>query len=218
MALALFDLDNTLLGGDSDHAWGQFLVDQGIVDARRYQDANDLFYAQYQQGGLDIHAYLRFALEPLTRFTQAELAALHRRFMAEVIAPLRLPKADALLDRHRARDDRLLIITATNSFVTRPIAHWLGVPELLATEPELRDGRYTGAYSGTPCFREGKVVRLEEWLAQTGESLAGSYFYSDSHNDLALLERVDYPVAVNPDPQLEATAQARGWPLLDLRD
>ncbi len=217
MSLAIFDLDNTLLGGDSDHGWGQFLVDRGIVDAALYQSSNDRFYAQYQSGGLDIDEYLRFALEPLTRFTQAQLADLHRQFMREVIAPMRLPKADALLAEHRTRGDYLLIITATNAFVTRPIAQSLGVDAILATEPELVDGRYTGRSVGTACFREGKVICLRAWLEDHPFDLADSYFYSDSHNDLPLLEMVAKPVAVDADATLTAVASARGWPLLSLR-
>jgi HAD superfamily hydrolase (TIGR01490 family) len=200
--LAIFDLDNTLLGGDSDHAWGEFLVQRGIVDREEYRLANDRFYRQYQDGTLDIHAYLAFALDPLTRYDTAELAALHADFMATTILPLHLPKAAALLDEHRARGDHLLIITATNAFITRPIARWLGVDDILATEPELRDGRYTGKSVGTACFREGKVTRLHEWLAEHPFDLAQASFYSDSQNDLPLLELVGRPVAVDPDDTL----------------
>ncbi len=218
MALAIFDLDNTLLGGDSDHAWGQFLVDKGIVDADNFARANDEFYRKYQAGELDIHEYLAFALEPLTRFSLDELAALHARFMAEYVQPMRLPAADALLAQHRAAGDYLLIITATNGFVTHPIAEAMGVDDILATEPELADGRYTGRVAGPPCFQHGKVERLQQWLADSGHSLAGSCFYSDSHNDLPLLEQVERPVAVDPDDILRETAEARGWPVISLRD
>jgi HAD superfamily hydrolase (TIGR01490 family) len=217
VSLAIFDLDNTLLAGDSDHAWGQFLVDRGIVDGDHYRAVNDRFYRQYLSGDLDIHAYLAFALEPLTRHSFEQLYAWRREFMREVIAPMRLAKADALLDEHRARGDQLLIITATNAFVTRPIAESLGVHNLLATEPELRGGRYTGRITGTPCFREGKVKCLQEWLRETAFDLAGSTFYSDSHNDLPLLELVETAVAVDPDETLRAAAAERGWNVISLR-
>lgn len=218
MALAIFDLDNTLLGGDSDHAWGEFLVAKGIVDSDEFKAKNDEFYLQYQRGGLDIDAYLRFALSPLRKYDCAELDAMHANFMAEYIAPLRLPKADALLQQHRDAGNFVMIITATNSFVTRPIAEALGVKTLLASEGEVVNGRYTGKPSGIPCFQEGKVTRLNHWLEETGHSLNGSYFYSDSHNDLPLLKAVDHPIAVDPDDTLEAAANAAGWPVISLRD
>lgn len=218
MALAIFDLDNTLLGGDSDHAWGEFLVQRGIVDRTVYAEANDRFYREYQNGTLDIHAYLAFALEPLTRFTRAELNTLHDDFMRTMITPMRLAKADALLAEHRARGDFLLIITATNAFVTRPIGAALGVDALLATEPEIRHDRYTGKITGTACFREGKVTCLREWLAQHPYDIATASFYSDSQNDLPLLEMVGRPVAVDPDDMLRRVASARGWPIISLRN
>jgi HAD superfamily hydrolase (TIGR01490 family) len=218
VALAIFDLDNTLLGGDSDHAWGQFLVDRGIVDGDHYRASNDRFYHQYQNGGLDIHAYLAFALEPLARHDTGQLAAWHAEFMREVVAPMLLPKAEELLAEHRGRGDFLLIITATNAFVTRPIAAALGVDDIIATEPELLHGRYTGRIAGTPSFREGKVARLHEWLRERDFSLEGASFYSDSHNDLPLLELVEKPVAVDPDATLHKVAIERGWPVISLRD
>jgi HAD superfamily hydrolase (TIGR01490 family) len=218
LALAIFDLDNTLLGGDSDHAWGEFLVQRGIVDRTVYAEANDRFYREYQNGTLDIHAYLAFALEPLTRFTRAELNTLHDDFMRTMITPMRLAKADALLAEHRARGDFLLIITATNAFVTRPIGAALGVDALLATEPEIRHDRYTGKITGTACFREGKVTCLREWLAQHPYDIATASFYSDSQNDLPLLEMVGRPVAVDPDDMLRRVASARGWPIISLRN
>ncbi len=217
MALAIFDLDNTLLGGDSDHAWGEFLVQKGIVGGEAYGAANDRFYRAYQDGSLDINVYLEFALEPLTRFSLAELTQLHDEFMRTLIAPLRLPKADALIAEHRARGDFLLIITATNAFITRPIAHSLGVDAILATEPEIRDGRYTGGVTGTPCFREGKVTCLREWLQQNPYDPAQAYFYSDSHNDLPLLNMVGNPIAVDPDATLRAEAERKSWPIISLR-
>ena len=217
MSLAIFDLDNTLLGGDSDHGWGEFLVSRGLVDERAFREANDRYYQQYQSGGLDIHAYLAFALEPLTQHPLSALQQLHAEFMRDVVAPMYLPKAAALLAEHRARGDYLLIITATNAFVTRPIAASLGVDDIIATEPELRGDRYTGRIVGTPSFREGKVVRLNEWLRERQFDLAGSSFYSDSHNDLPLLEMVENPVAVDPDDTLRAHAVAKGWPVISLR-
>jgi len=215
--LAIFDLDNTLLNGDSDHAWGEFLCDQGLVDRQAYRDANDLFYQQYQQGTLNINEFLEFALNPLKTFPRSQLNQLHQQFMETVIQPMMLPAADALLEKHRQAGDYLLIITATNSFITAPIAAKLGVDEILATDPEVIDGEYTGKVTGTPCFREGKVERLNQWLEETGHSLKDSYFYSDSCNDLPLLEVVDHPVAVNPDAKLLEAANSRGWPVLDLR-
>jgi HAD superfamily hydrolase (TIGR01490 family) len=216
--LAIFDLDNTLLGGDSDHAWGQFLVDRGIVDGDHYRASNDRFYRQYQSGELDIHAYLAFALEPLARHGAEQLAAWHADFMREAVAPMMLPKAEKLLAEHRERGDFLLIITATNAFVTRPIAAALGVDDIIATEPELLHDRYTGRIAGIPSFREGKVARLHDWLRDRDFDLKGSSFYSDSHNDLPLLELVEKPVAVDPDATLYRVAVERGWPVISLRD
>lgn len=202
MSLAIFDLDNTLLNGDSDHAWGEFLCRRGIVDEAHYRASNDHFLRQYQQGTLDIHEFLNFALRPLADHPREQLAEWHAEFMHSCIEPMILPRAEALLEEHRARGDFLLIITATNSFVTAPIAQRLGVDELLATEPEELDGRFTGRVAGTPCFQQGKVERLHRWLADREHRLEGSSFYSDSRNDLPLLELVDHPVAVNPDPVL----------------
>lgn len=217
MALAIFDLDNTLLAGDSDHLWGQFLVERGIVDRDYYERENDRFYCDYQAGRLDIAAFLRFALAPLAAHPQAALYAWREAFLREKIDPVILAPARALVGRHRSAGDMLVLITATNAFVTAPIAERFGIPHLIATEPEQADGRYTGEVAGIPAFREGKVRRLEAWLAQTGQSLSGSTFYSDSHNDIALLDRVDHPVAVDPDPQLHVYARQRGWPVISLR-
>lgn len=218
MSLAIFDLDHTLLNGDSDHAWGEFLVRQQIVEPAFYQRQNDHFYAQYLQGSLDIMEYLDFALEPLTRFSLEELEVLHRQFMHEFILPMRQHKADALLQKHRDQGDFLLIVTATNRFVTAPIARALGVDDLLATDPEILANRYTGKVRGTPCYRQGKVERLQQWLQDTDHSLEGSYFYSDSINDLPLLEAVTYPCVVDADERLQAEALQRNWPSLSLRD
>lgn len=218
MSLAIFDLDNTLLAGDSDYSWGEFLVAKQLVDSEEYRIANDNFYQDYKAGTLDIQAYLRFSLAPLTRHSMAELAALHQEFMQTYIEPMMLTKAQALLQEHRARGDYLLIITATNAFVTRPIAQRLGVDDILATDPEIRDGRYTGNSVGTPCFQGGKVIRLQEWLKTHQQDLEGAYFYSDSINDLPLLEQVTHPVAVDADERLAAIAKQRGWDSLSLRD
>lgn len=217
MSLAIFDLDNTLLGGDSDHAWGEFLCDKGIVDSDEYSRANDYFYEQYKNGGLDIFEFLEFALKPLAQLDREQLNELHNQFMQEKIAPIMLPKAKELLENHRKQGDYLLIITATNRFVTGPIADALGVDEIIATDPEEVDGQYTGKVAGIPCFQDGKVARLNTWLESNEHSLEESYFYSDSHNDLPLLELVTYPVAVNPDETLEAHANEKLWPVLDLR-
>jgi HAD superfamily hydrolase (TIGR01490 family) len=216
VALAIFDLDNTLLRGDSDYAWGRFLVERHIVDGPSYERENERYYEQYHAGTLDILEFLAFALRPLAQHDRATLDAWHREYMDAKVRPMITADARELVERHRARGDTLLIITATNRFVTAPIAQAFGIPHLLATEPEERDGRFTGRVAGIPCFREGKVKRLERWLAEHGERLDDSWFYSDSHNDLPLLERVTHPVAVNPDATLRATAQARGWSILTL--
>lgn len=217
MSLAIFDLDNTLIAGDSDHAWGEFLCKEGIVDTEVYRKANDYFYEQYKSGGLDIHEYLEFALRPLAEHSNEALNRWHQQFMLDMIEPIMLPKAAELLQMHRDRGDYLLIITATNRFVTEPIANKLGVDAMLASDPEMIDGEYTGKVAGTPCFQHGKVERLHAWLQDNDFDLKDSYFYSDSHNDLPLLELVDHPVAVNPDETLEQHAQDAGWPIMDLR-
>lgn len=217
MSLAIFDLDNTLIAGDSDHLWGEFLIEQGWVDPAVYQAENDRFYRDYQNGGLDIHAYLAFALAPLRGYTPTDLKDLHQAFMTQKIDPIWLPKAEALIEEHRGRGDTLLIITATNRFITEPIARKLGVPHLLASEPELVEGCYTGRATGTPCFQGGKVTRLREWLALTDQPLESSYFYSDSANDIPLLEAVSHPIAVDPDPRLLAYAQRKDIPIISLR-
>lgn len=218
MTLAIFDLDNTLLAGDSDHAWGEFLVENGLVDGAWYKAQNDGFYADYCAGRLDIIAYSEFVFAVLTQHDAATLAGWHARFMAEKVTAMMLPKGRALVQQHRDAGDTLLIITATNSFITRPIADALGVPHLLATEPEMVDGRYTGRVAGIPCYKEGKIARLQAWLGQRGESAAGACFYSDSRNDIPLLGHVSRPVAVDPDEVLRAHADACGWPVISLRD
>lgn len=217
MALAIFDLDNTLISGDSDHAWSEFLISEGLVDGERVKQANDEFYRQYQTGGLDIQAYLAFALSFLAGKTPEELAPLHAQFMSKVIEPMLLPKAFNLIAHHRNAGDQLLVITATNRFVTAPIVERLGINHLIACEPELIAGRYTGLPTGVPSFAHGKVTRLNAWLDEHRANLDGAWFYSDSHNDLPLLEHVDHPVAVNPDDTLLSIAQSRGWTVMDLR-
>jgi HAD superfamily hydrolase (TIGR01490 family) len=217
MKLALFDLDNTLLSGDSDFEWAQFLIEQGVLDREVYEARNQAFYDQYKAGTLDIHEFLDFQLKPLARHSRAVLDAWHSEFMARKIVPMIRDAARALVEKHRS--DLSVIITATNSFVTAPIAREFGVEHLIATEPEQRDGEFTGGVTDVPCFREGKVQRLETWLESQGRTLQGfeqSWFYSDSHNDLPLLMRVTHPVAVDPDDALRAQAQARGWPILTL--
>jgi HAD superfamily hydrolase (TIGR01490 family) len=218
MSLAIFDLDNTLLGDDSDYLWGQFLVERGLVDGEFYERENRRFYDAYRAGTLDIHEFLAFMLRPLTEHPPARLLDWRARFLAEKIEPIILPKAIGLLERHRADGDTLLIITATNTFITAPIAERLNVPNLLATEIECIDGRYTGRALGTPCFQHGKVERLRVWLADTGHDLADSWFYTDSRNDLPLLHQVAHPVAVDPDEALARHATAHGWPIISLRE
>lgn len=217
MSLAIFDLDDTLLSGDSDYLWGRFLVERGIVDGEHYERENERFFGQYKAGTLNIHEWLNFQLRPLADNPLQTMLELRSRFLDEIIAPIVSPAARKLIQDHRDQRHTLLIITATNAFITRPIAEMLGIPHLLASEPEFIDGRYTGQVSGTPSFREGKVIRLEAWLGEQNLSLTQSWFYSDSHNDLPLLERVTHPVAVNPDPTLARIAAARAWPVLDLR-
>ena len=218
MTLAIFDLDNTLIAGDSDYLWGQYLVDQGIVDRDEYEAANARFYEEYKQGQLDIREFLDFALQPLARHEPDQLHEWRADFIQEKIEPILLPAAHRLIEEHRTIGDTLMIITATNRFVTEPIARLYGIEHLIATTPEFMDGRYTGHYEGIPCFQQGKVTRLNEWLQQQERSLDGSWFYSDSHNDLPLLNRVSHPVAVDPDETLKQHATLQGWPVLSLRD
>lgn len=213
----LFDLDNTLLAGDSDFEWAQFLIEQGVLDREVYEARNQAFYDQYKAGTLDIHEFLDFQLKPLSRHPRAVLDAWHREFMAQKIKPIIRDSARTLVARHQA--DLRVVITATNSFVTGPIAREFGIENLIATEPEQRGGEFTGNVVGMPCFREGKVARLEGWLAELGRPLASfseSRFYSDSLNDLPLLARVTHPVAVDPDDTLRAHAEQHGWPVISL--
>jgi HAD superfamily hydrolase (TIGR01490 family) len=218
VALAIFDLDHTLLSGDSDHTWGQFLVDKKIVDPSHYEKQNNYFYEQYKAGGLDIYEYLTFALKPLTDNPLATMHALRDEFIELRIKPLITQKSRELIAKHKHAGDDLLIITATNAFITRPIATLLGFSELIAPEPEIIDGQYTGAITGIPSFHQGKVIRLEMWLTEKSMNLDGAFFYSDSHNDLPLLNIVDHPVAVDADEILTNTATRNSWPIISLRD
>ncbi len=220
MKLALFDLDHTLLSGDSDYEWGQFLVVRGLIGREQYEAQNAAFYEQYRAGTLDIHEFLGFALRPLAAHAPQDLERWHAEFMASRVRPMIRDRARALVGEHLQAGDLCAVVTATNSFVTAPIARELGVPHLVATEPEWEGGRFTGRVAGTPCFREGKVACVERWLAGLGARLADfaeSAFYSDSHNDLPLLERVTRPVAVDPDERLGLEARRRGWPVISLR-
>jgi HAD superfamily hydrolase (TIGR01490 family) len=217
MNLALFDLDNTLLAGDSDFEWAQFLIEQGVLDREVYESQNQTFYDQYKAGTLDIHAFLDFQLRPLSRHPRAVLDKWHDEYMIKKIYPMLRASARALVNKHMW--DMRVVVTATNSFVTAPIARLFGIEHLIATEPEQRDGEFTGGVIGLPCFREGKPRRLESWLTARGETLRSyekSYFYSDSHNDLPLMEMVSHPVAVDPDDKLRAHAVAAGWPVMSL--
>lgn len=217
MSLAIFDLDNTLLRGDSDHAWGEFLVEQHAVDPVRFKTDNDRYYQDYLDGTLDILEFLeQHQLRPLAEYDHATLERWRRQFVPAKILPMITPAARDLVEQHRRRGDRLLIITATNRFITAPIAAEFGIEELLATEPEEVNGRFTGKVLGTPCYREGKLEHLNTWLARHPMTLDDSWFYSDSHNDLPLLTSVAHPVAVNPDMVLARHAEAHAWPVLRL--
>ncbi|WP_110686955.1 HAD family hydrolase [Salinicola aestuarinus] len=219
MSLAIFDLDNTLLSCDSDHAWGEFLVEQGAVDAAAYRRANDTFLSDYREGKLDLDAYLAMALKPLTEHGDEQLKAWHQQFMASRIEPHVLARGEELLAWHRRRGDFLLIVTATNRFITGPIAERLGVDDLIAVEVERKNGRYTGNIEGVPSYREGKVTRVNAWLeAQPRLTLDDAWFYSDSINDRFLLEAVPNPVAVDPDDELRKLANEQQWRVMSLRD
>ena len=220
MKLALFDLDNTLLNGDSDFEWSQFLIRIGVLDRELFAAQNLRFYEQYKAGTLDIHEFLDFQLKPLSRHPRSTLDTWHRQFMRESVLPMVTRASRELVARHQAANDVCVIITATNSFVTAPIAREFGVGHLIATEPEHKDGEFTGRVAGVPSFREGKITRLNQWLTARGwmlDSFAESTFYSDSHNDLPLLEIVRNPVAANPDETLRAHAELHGWPIINLR-
>lgn len=218
--LALFDLDNTLLAGDSDYNWSLFLISEGLLDEETHHDRNEQFYDDYKNGCLDIHEFLQFQLAPLSQHPKKRLDALHAKFMDTVIRPMMTEKAKALVEKHQAAGDLCVIITATNSFVTKPIASAYGIEHLIGTEAEMIDGEFTGQVAGVPSFQEGKVTRLDEWLTMRGQSLGAfktSYFYSDSHNDLPLMKLVTNPVAVDADEQLATYANTNGWPSISLR-
>jgi len=217
MALAIFDLDHTLLNGDSDYLWGEYMVTNGIVDKAEYQRLNQSFLEDYHRGELDNERYLGFALHPLTQHPIEALHEWREDYVESWIKPIIATGTPALLNRHREQGDTLIIVSATNFFITEPIARLLDIPNLLATRPEIIDNRYTGKYLGTPTFKEGKVTVLDEWLIEQAHSLDNSYFYSDSINDLPLLEQVSHPVAVNPDDALAEIARQRQWPVMDLR-
>jgi len=220
MDLALFDLDNTLLSGDSDFEWAQFLITKGVLDRELYEARNLEFYEDYKAGTLDIHAFLDFQLKPLSRHSRAELNLWRDEFVAKKVRKMIAPGAAQLIDKHKLNRDLCVIITATNRFVTAPIARELNIQHLIATEPEHVDGEFTGAVSGTPCFREGKIACLEAWLDQrnlTWYAFNQSWFYSDSLNDLPLLKKVSQPVAVDPDATLKNYAEQHNWPVISLR-
>ena len=218
MTLALFDLDNTLLSDDSDYRWGQFLVEKQLIDSKEHTRKNKAFYQQYADGVLDIHEFCAFSFEFLSSKSMEELATLHKDFMESQIQQAMSNKSKALIAQHKAMGHTLMVITATNSFVTRPIVTAFGIDNLIATEPKIENGRYTREIDGVPSFKEGKVTRLKTWLEDNNETLEESYFYSDSHNDLPLLELVTTPIAVDPDEKLRAAAQANGWDIISLID
>jgi HAD superfamily hydrolase (TIGR01490 family) len=216
MTLAIFDLDKTLLCGDSDYLWGEFMVKNRIVDEQQYRARNLKFYGDYEHGTLDNDAYLEFSLEPLTHYSIEELHAWRHEFVENWIRPILAPGTAALLQQHRMQQHHLMMISATNLFLTDPIAKMLDLPTVLSTEPEIINNRYTGRYLGTATYQQGKVMALKKWLQGSEHTLDGAFFYSDSMNDLPLLELVDNPVAVNPEPELKDIAEKRGWDIIDL--
>jgi HAD superfamily hydrolase (TIGR01490 family) len=219
MALAIFDLDNTLLGTDSDHQWGEYLCDQGLVSADEFRAQNDQFYEDYKLARLDINAYLRFVLTTIKGLSTQDVDNLHNVFFQSHIAPFMLQKAQACVDLHKTQGDTCLVITATSRFITEPIVKAFGIEHIIASEAQIIDGRYTGEPSGTPSFADGKVERLAEWLKTKPELKSQEYyFYSDSRNDLPLLEQVSHPIAVDPDDTLRQIATERGWPIVSFRD
>ena len=220
MNLALFDLDNTILAGDSDYNWSRFLIQEGYLDGAIHAEKNEKFYADYKAGTLDIYAFVEFQFKPLARNPRSVLNQLLKKYVEEVIKPMITEKAYALVRKHREEGDLLIVITATNSFITKPIAALFGIENLIGTDPEEKEGEFTGKVSGLPSFKEGKVTRLEAWLKNKNLSLADfkkSYFYSDSHNDLPLMQKVTHPVAVDSDDILTEYANAKGWPQISLR-
>ena len=220
MNLALFDLDNTILAGDSDYNWSRFLIQEGYLDGAIHAEKNEKFYADYKAGTLDIYAFVEFQFKPLARNPRTVLNQLLKKYVEEVIKPMITEKARALVKRHQDEGDLIIVITATNSFITKPIAELFGIENLIGTDPEEKEGEFTGKVSGVPSFKEGKVTRLEAWLKGKNLSLASfekSYFYSDSHNDLPLMQKVTHPVAVDSDDVLSEYAQSKGWPQISLR-
>ena len=220
MNLALFDLDNTILAGDSDYNWSRFLIQEGYLDGAIHAEKNEKFYADYKAGTLDIFAFVEFQFKPLARNPRTVLNQLLKKYVEEVIKPMITEKARALVKRHQDEGDLIIVITATNSFITRPIAELFGIENLIGTDPEEKEGEFTGKVSGLPSFKEGKVTRLEAWLKNKKLSLASfekSYFYSDSHNDLPLMQKVTHPVAVDSDDVLSEYAKSKGWPQISLR-
>lgn len=217
MALALFDLDNTLLNGDSDHAWGEFLCDKNIVDAKAYKKANDDFFDDYKNGTLDIIAYQEFALTALIKLSPKERNNLHAMFMHEIISPMMQKKASDKIAEHQSQGDTCVVITATNRFITAPIVSAYGIEHLIATEPEIIDGAFTGKILGDPCFQHGKITKLNTWLETHSHALADAWFYSDSANDIPLMQHIDKPIAVDPDERLYAHALKHDWPVISFR-
>jgi len=217
MKLAIFDLDNTLIGGDSDCLWGEFLSEQGYIDSAAYQKGHEVFYEQYTQGVMDIYEFLEFQLKVLAENDREKLEEWREDYIGIKIKPIMLPKAIALIDEHRQKGHELLIITATNRFITEPIANEFNIKHLIACEPELIDGQYTGKVTGTPSYAEGKVTRLNEWLKEVGQTFEESWFYSDSHNDIPLLKEVDHAIAVDADETLITEAEKQNWPIISLR-
>jgi HAD superfamily hydrolase (TIGR01490 family) len=218
--LALFDLDNTLLAGDSDYNWSLFLISEGLLDAKTHHDRNEQFYLDYKNGCLNIVEFLKFQLKPLSEHPKKFLDELHLKYMQKVIRPMMTVKAQALVDKHKAAGDLCVVITATNSFVTKPIATAYGIEHLIGSDPEMVNGEYTGGVTGVPTYKEGKVIRLNQWLEARGKKLTDfekSYFYSDSHNDLPLMKLVTNPVAVDADAILTEYAKAQDWPIISLR-
>ena len=220
MNLALFDLDNTILAGDSDYNWSRFLIQEGYLDGAIHAEKNEKFYADYKAGTLDIYAFVEFQFKPLARNPRTVLNQLLKKYVEEVIKPMITEKARALVKRHQDEGDLIIVITATNSFITKPIAELFGIENLIGTDPEEKEGEFTGKVSGLPSFKDGKVTRLEAWLKGKNLSLASfekSYFYSDSHNDLPLMQKVTHPVAVDSDDVLSEYAKSKGWPQISLR-
>jgi len=217
MKLAIFDLDNTLIAGDSDCLWGEFLSEQGYIDSDAYQIGHQKFYEEYMQGTMDIHAFLEFQLKVLAENDRTQLEEWRKNYIDTKVKPLMLPKAIDLINEHRQKGHELLIITATNRFITEPIAKEFEIDNLIACEPELIDGQYTGNVVGTPSYAEGKITCLNDWLKDVEQTFEESWFYSDSHNDIPLLKEVDHAIAVDADDTLRTEAKKRNWPVISLR-